>query len=221
MKKLTIFLLAAALPLAAHAQKIYMCKDASGRTQTSDRPIPECADRAMKEMDKRGIVRREIAAPLTEAQKLQKEKEQEKLEAEALETAKQKQADKAMLARFANEKEISNARKRNLDVVQDQIKRESAALELAEKSGKAAQEEAAKAKGKTAPAALQRKIDESAQEAAGIKKRIVGLEEEAAQINARFDETTARYRQLTGSSPAPSAAPAAASQTSGKPSASK
>ena len=43
--------------VALHAQKIYMCKDESGHTLTSDRPIPECEGRAIREFDKSGTIR--------------------------------------------------------------------------------------------------------------------------------------------------------------------
>jgi flagellar biosynthesis GTPase FlhF len=208
MKKLAIALLAAALPFAAQAQKIYMCKDASGRTLTSDRPIPECADRVTKEMDKGGIVRREILPPLTEQQRLQKQQEEERRKAEAEEAAKQKQADAALMARFRNENDIALAKKRNLDVVQDPIKRETLSLEAAEKERKAAQQEVDKFKGKKVPAGIQRKLDESNQLVADIKKRLEEYQQEAALISGKFDDILKRYRELMG--PAPSATPAAA-----------
>ena len=63
------------VPIAVQGQNqpqtIYMCKDATGKTITSDRPIPECADRAVKELDKNGVIRREVSAPPTAEEKKQ------------------------------------------------------------------------------------------------------------------------------------------------------
>ena len=60
----TLFFLSICIAPGAHAT-IFMCKDASGRTITSDRPIPECAERTVWEYGNTGSLKREIAAPLT------------------------------------------------------------------------------------------------------------------------------------------------------------
>src|SRR5436189_5270075 len=124
---ISICLLALA-PLAvhapAHAQKIFMCKDPSGKTLTSDRPIPECTG-TVKELDKQGIVRREIKPPPTAAEREALKKEEEKMKAEEIAAAERRRNDKALLGRFRNENDIEVARKRNVDLVQDQIKREN------------------------------------------------------------------------------------------------
>src|SRR3569832_1847253 len=59
--RMASFLLAA-LSSTAHAQDILMCKDAYGKTFTSDRPIPECSGRAVRQLDRNGLVRRDIPA---------------------------------------------------------------------------------------------------------------------------------------------------------------
>src|SRR4051794_14525595 len=117
---ITVCLLAMA-PLTVHAQKIFVCKDATGKTLTSDRPIPECAG-TVKELDTQGIVRREVKPPPTAAEKEQMKVEEEKKKAEEVAAAERKRNDKALLARFRNEDDIAIARKRDGDLVQDQIK---------------------------------------------------------------------------------------------------
>jgi hypothetical protein len=189
------------LPMAAHAQKIFMCKDASGKTLTSDRPIPECANRAMRELDKNGIVRREIAAPLTAEQKRQKELEEERLKAEAAAAEEQKQADRAMLARYRNEKDIDVARRRTLDLVQEQSKREMETLAAAEKDKKDVQQKIDRGGNKKpVPPVLQARLTEADQSIASAQKKIAAYQAEEAQINLKFDATLKRYRELTGSS---------------------
>ena len=49
----TLFFLSMLMVTSAQA-KIYMCKDASGKTLSSDRPIPECADRPVREYSNNG-----------------------------------------------------------------------------------------------------------------------------------------------------------------------
>lgn len=194
-----LFCLLALAPLSAHAQKVYMCKDASGKTHTSDRPIPECADRAIREFDRNGL-RREIAAPPTAEEKRQKQLEDEKRKAEKAAAEEKKQSDQAILGRYRNEGDIEVARKRALDLVQEQVKRETTVLATAEKRRKEAQAELDIQKKKNAVSPdLPRKIEEADQSVKEVKKRMQDYEAEIAQINAKHDETLKRYRELTGS----------------------
>jgi cell division protein FtsN len=187
-----------AAPMAVQAQKILICKDAAGRTLTSDRPIPECADRAVKEMDRNGVVRREIPAPLTAEQKRQKQEEEEKRKTEEAAAAEQRQADRALLARYRNENEIEIAHQRTAAIIQEQIKRESASLAAAEKRRNAAQAELAQAKdGKALAIASAHKLQESDQSIADIKKKTREYEDQLAEIDGKFAATLKRYRELT------------------------
>ncbi|MES2535375.1 MAG: DUF4124 domain-containing protein [Pseudomonadota bacterium] len=202
-RKRFLFCLFLLLPLLSHAQYIYMCKDASGRTLGSDRPIRECADRAVRELDKSGVVRREIAAPLTPEQKLQKQQEEDKRKAAEAAEAAQKQDDRALLARYRNEADIASARKREVDLMREHIKRETAALTAIEHQNSLTQAEMARHKNKKeVVAVLQRKLIESDQAIKDQNKKIHDYGAEIISINARYDTVLKRYREL--------AAPAAA-----------
>lgn len=185
----------AALPLLAQAE-IYICKDASGKTLTSDRPIMECQDRKTRVLGKNGLTAREIAPPLTEEQKRQKAADDEKRKAAQALADEQKRQDRALLARYSKEEDIEIARKRALESVTEQVKREEASIAISEKNlQKARAEAAAQPKGKV-PAILQRKIDDLGQEISESKKLIAERQEEANQINARFDQAVKRFREL-------------------------
>jgi hypothetical protein len=180
------------------AQKIFICKDASGRTLTSDRTIPECANQAVREMDRNGVVRRELPAPLTPEQKRQKQLDDEKRKAEEIARAEQKQSDRALLARYGNEKDIANSRQRSTDIVREQIKRENLLTADAEKQHKNAQTEIAALKDPNkAPPALRRKLEDAERTLADSRKRTKENEAELAAIEAKFDATLKRYRELT------------------------
>lgn len=185
-------------PLAAHGQVIYICKDSSGKTFTSDRLLPECANRAVREMDRNGMVRREIPAPLTAEQKRHKELEEKRLKAETAAAEEQRQVDRALLARYRNEGDIELARKRTLELVQEQIRRESATLAAVEKNKAELQKKSEQANQKPTPPVLQTKLADTEQSITAIKKKISGYRAEEAQINQRFDATLNRYRELTG-----------------------
>ena len=195
IKKLAGLCALAGLPLLAQAE-IYICKDASGKTLTSDRPIMECQDRKTRVLGKNGVTAREIAPPLTEEQKRQKEADDEKRKTAQAVAEEQKRQDRALLARYSKEADIEVARQRALESVTEQVKREEVSIGISEKNlQKARSEAAAQPKGKV-PASLQRKIDDLAQEVVDSKKLIAERQEEAGQLNVRFDQAVKRFREL-------------------------
>lgn len=201
MKIITIaaFALAACAASAAQAQ-IYMCKDASGRTLTSDRPIPECADRAMREFGKTGVLKREIRAPLTAEEKRQKQLEEEKRKVEALAAEEQKKSDNAMLARYRTEADINVARARSLSVIDEQVKRETIGLTAAEKQlaqAQSARDAAAKNQSKVPPV-LVRNVEDAERRVTESRNRLKEYNAELAKVNAKFDQTVARFREIAG-----------------------
>ena len=89
--------------------QIFSCKDAKGRTLTSDRPIAECAG-AVRELREDGAMRREIAAPLTPEQ--QRLKDEEDARAQMLAHQKREQAlrDKALLMAYPSVESLEQMR---------------------------------------------------------------------------------------------------------------
>jgi hypothetical protein len=197
--KTFLFLFFVILPWAAQAQ-FFQCKDASGRTLSSDRPIPECADRPVRELGRNGMVKREVPAPLTAEEKQQKKLEEEKRKAELQAIEEKRKSDRLILERYGNEKGIEAARKRALDMTQDIIKRETATVAAAEKQLAQARVAMApyKAKPASAPAELRSKVQEAEQVIREGGKIIEDRKAEMVQINARYDETLSRYREITG-----------------------
>ncbi|MNR79229.1 hypothetical protein D3C72_99360 [compost metagenome] len=189
----TLFFLSMLTASAAQA-KIYMCKDASGKTLSSDRPIPECAERPVREYSNNGSARKDVAAPLTVEQKRALELEQEKKKAEQLAAIEQKRSDRALSARYRSEDDIAVARKRDTDLVVIQITQYKAALHGAEKDQTAAL--AQKQKGAVSPI-LQAKLDRTDAGVLDLKKKIKDSEAELAQINEKYDLTLQRYREIS------------------------
>jgi hypothetical protein len=184
---------------SARAQ-IYMCKDASGRTLTSDRPIPECAGRPLREYDRKGIPRRDILPPPTPEQKRELQLQEEKRRHEELAAEEQRKSDRAMRFRYRNEGEIEVARKRAVDGIREQIRRETGALAAVEKRRQGAQAEvdSYRKKNEAAPADLQRSLNDADRAVGESKKMIADHEAEIVAVNARHDETLKRYRAIAG-----------------------
>lgn len=198
-------------PWVAQA-KIFMCKDASGRTITSDRPIPECADRDVKELDRSGVVRREIARPPTPEEKRQQKADEEKRKADAAVADEKKKSDQLLLVRFSSEKDIGIARMRALNLARDQLKMESIALVAAEKklADATGEVDAAKNRPRGVPADFLRRAGEAEQAVKDGKKAIQEREATIKQIDVTYDEILRRYREITGAAGIKTDAPPAA-----------
>jgi chromosome segregation ATPase len=189
-------LLATLVALAgpAQAQRLYLCKDAAGRTLTSDQPIPECSAQPVREIDRNGIVRREIAAPLTPAEKQRRIEEaaRERAEREAL--AEQRRADRALLARFHSEADIEAERRAHVDRVREHAAREAQELERARQHRAAL--EARLATGGTAAPELLLQLREADRAVETSRRRLDDHEAETMQIDARIDAMLRRFREL-------------------------
>lgn len=201
MKKMTrsaFWLTLAIVPALVHAQ-IYICKDANGRTLTSDRPIPECAARPMRELGSNGVTRREIAAPLTAAQKHQREVDNDRLHSESEAALEVRRRDLAMLERFRSETEINAARERAIEDIQENLKRETVTLALAEKNLKEAEQESDGRKGKKGVALLPTRRFEDAKATVASENDLIRQQKSnLLKVDIWFDETLKRYRELNG-----------------------
>lgn len=191
---------------SAQAQ-IYMCKDANGRTLTSDRPIPECANRAQKELRGNGTVKREIPPPLTPEQVRQKKEEEEKRKAEELAAAEQKRRDTVLLTTYQTEAQLEAERQRAVTQLRNNINIAITAQNNAEQRRKAAQTEAdlMRKSGKPVPSALKNRIDDAQKVADHESKNVEGMEAEMAKVKLKYDDMLKRYRELNTPSASASA----------------
>ena len=188
-------LLSPALALAQ--SNIYICKDAAGRTLSSDRPIAECSTQPMRVMDNSGITRREIAAPLTPEEKQKSEQEARARRAEELAVVEQRRNDTAILSRFHSEDEIKGAGRSNAAIVQENVKRETQVLAAAEKRQQAAESDLAQLPDKNARSAyLRQRLEEADRAVNGSRRRLDDYEAEILQINTRTEATLTRFREL-------------------------
>jgi hypothetical protein len=194
-KTLILFSLLGAVGVT-HAE-IYMCKDANGRTFTSDRPIPECADRAMRQYGNNGMVRKEIPAPLTAEQKREKQAEEEKKKADELAADEQRRADRALLARFRSEADIEQARVRDTAAINDQIAQQKKIVATVEEEWKTAQATAntQKQAGKLNPV-VQGKAASAAQKVVDARMTLQDTQTELKQINTKYEQLLVRYRAV-------------------------
>lgn len=196
----SVALLIALLGSAGLAKaQIYMCKDANGRTLTSDRPIPECANRAVKELGKDGTVKREIPPPLTPEQARLKKEADEKRKADEAAAAEQRRRDVLLLTTYLNEQQIEAERQRSVIQIRNNINIAITSQNNAEQRRKAAQAEADQLKkaGKMVPSSLKARIEEAQRSYEHEGKNIEATEAEMAKVKTKYDDILKRYRAVS------------------------
>lgn len=200
---LSIVVAAGCWPLSsAVAQSIYTCRDRAGRTQTSDRPIADCAG-VMRELGPSGIVKREIAPPLTAEQQRVKDID-DKAKRLIQEAARERhRRDLALLAAYQSEDQIEVARRRSLADADESIRTSRTRLDELQKEKSALMQESDAYKGKPMPPLFRRKLDDNQalidDEEASIKMRQADVE----RVNLRYDDDRSRFRELVGPVKAP------------------
>ena len=193
------------LPGALLAQGIYTCVDEKGRKITSDRPIAECMDRAQKEMNPSGTVRRVLAPPPT-AKDRAAEQEKEKQDAEAkLQQAEDKRRDRELAKRYPSRALHDKERAAALAPVNENSDASAKrAQDLAEqRKGIVAELDFYKSSPGKAPPALKRRLDETDANIANQKRLVAEQDAEKKRINQRFDEEAAKLRPQWGMAAAP------------------
>jgi hypothetical protein len=114
------------LPAAAADEKkgsrIKKCQDAAGKWHYGDSADEDCARSKVIELDKRGIQRKEIAAPLTEAELKALEQNRERDEQARKQIEEQKRRDQQLLATYAIEDDIVLTRDRKISDIEAQIR---------------------------------------------------------------------------------------------------
>lgn len=109
---------------AADEQKgprIKKCQDAAGKWHYGDRADEDCARSKVIELDARGVKRKEIAAPLTEAELMTREQNREQDEKARKLAEDQQNRDLQLLATYAIEDDIILTRDRKISDIEAQI----------------------------------------------------------------------------------------------------
>lgn len=177
---------------------IYTCKDAAGRTITSDRPIPECADRAMFVRQSPTQSPRELPRPKTadERRKAEAELENQKI-ADQLEEQR-KREELYLLANFKSENDIEMARQRFLDVVNEKIRVGSEQMKAVDRllDELNAEQRSAATKTPAENANLQSRANQLVLSIKNSRESVARYEVEKKLINTQYDDILTRYRDI-------------------------
>lgn len=209
-----VLVVCAAHPTAGMAQShevspgIYVCVDAKGRRLTSDRPIMECLDREQRELSSSGVTRRVVPASLTAEERA---RAQAQAEAEAAQRARdmdQKRRDRALLARYPNQRLHDAEREKQLA----QLTGSKSVIE--QRQAELRQQQQAlhdemqfyRQDPSKAPAWLKHRVADNASQLATQEQLLANHAQERQRLNARFDEELLRLKQLWGATGGGSAA---------------
>ena len=198
--------LAAAQPSTGTSATIYTCSDAEGRVISSDRPIPACERRSMRELNADGSLRRLIAPPLTKEQERELALQERQREEEVLARRIQQSRDRNLLLTFEDERALESMRQRGLADIDRDILLATRRILLLDKELKTAQAAAASWKAenprKQLPVPAQQQIMDAANSILIEDSVVSERQAERDRVNSRFDADGARLRQLLGTVPA-------------------
>lgn len=183
----------AALPASA---QLYVCTTKAGKTITSDRPPPECADRAIRELRSDGSTRRVIEPPLTDEQKVQRELDRKKRLQEEDIAREQLRKDKALLEAYGSEAEIDDARDRQLAQRHQMIEVANKRLQTHREGRRKLDDEKEFYARRELPDKLKRAYESNDSLVRSEEKIISALRADIVRINERFDEDRRRFREL-------------------------
>ena len=193
----SLILLALAICASTSANaEIYSCKDEAGRTITSDRPLPDCGNRAIRVLRPDGLQKGEIAAPLTAEQKAQKDAADERRRAQENAIREQKQYDRALMAAFPTVQALEASRKRQVAEIAEEIAAAKRRIELKYPDLQAAQAELEFYKSKPVPGFVRNKIQSAASAILVEDELITAKNSEIEMLNKKYDSDGKRLREL-------------------------
>jgi hypothetical protein len=179
----------------------FSCRDGSGRLITSDRPIPECLSREVREHNPDGSVRRVIEAPPTPEEKKAREAEQKRRQDEELRAAEQLRYDRILMSNYSSVDGIEAARARALAEPESGLRKSAERLaELADEE-KALKVETEFYTRHKLPADLARKIDDNSAAQRFQHETLARRKLDISRINDRYDNERKRFLELTDSTP--------------------
>ncbi|MGJ7505854.1 DUF4124 domain-containing protein [Variovorax sp. GT1P44] len=193
-------LLALASPRAdaQSAPRIYACKDARGRTLSSDRPIADCADREQAELRKSGGVLRTIDAAASPMDLAARERRDEEAEQAALLRSGERRRERALLVRYPDARIHDQERAEALAQI-DQTTRVAndylAALKV-DRQRLDGELEFYRGDRALAPAVLRRKFDENEAAVRAQLRFIRQAEDDRQRLALRFAKERAQLEPL-------------------------
>lgn len=199
MKKTSFSLLSFFCAISAQeaCADIFRCTNAAGKLITSDKPIPECQNRATKIYKNNGIFKSEVAPPLTSEQKKKQELEDERRKAEQQAEEEQKREERYLNAHYRSEADIEIARKRSVDALNDKRKLAFEQINTINSNITSLQAELLRSKKSSSEYDLLRQRAEDLSQSVTRNRSVIEFyDQEILRTHKEYDETLARYKKF-------------------------
>lgn len=190
----------------AAAQKLYRWVDEDGKVHYSQSLPPEAVDRARRELSARsGMTTGEVERVLTGEERAEAAAEAAILDASRRLAEERSQRDQVLIGSYSNESDLQRAYDERFSLVDETLKATRVSIDsqrqtLASLLASAADREFG---GQPVDARTRESIRETYARLSSQQTLMQRREAERAVLEAEFDETLARYRELKGESPAP------------------
>lgn len=194
---LLFFLLLPGLVPAAFAGKTYCCVDEHGRQACGDSLPRECFGRAYRELSERGMLLRQVDAPLSAEQQAQRDAASAAKKKEERAVMEEKRKNQALINTYTSEKDVDIARDRTLADMEGRAKEVQAKYAEVVKRKQKLEAEMEFYKKKPVPAELKEQIKASETEIKAQQAAIEAKRQEMDQVRIRFEEEKKRYLELT------------------------
>jgi hypothetical protein len=196
---------------------IYTCIDDKGKRLTADRPIPECAAKEQRVLNRDGSLRAIVPPTLTAEERAEAEARERAAAEQRSAAADAVRRDRNLMARYPTEAAHKRAREAAIDTVRLAIKATELRLRELAAERKPLRDEAEFYQGKPLPPKLRTALDANDASADAQRSAQANQEAELGRINKLYDAELERLRKLWSGAPAgslgplpPSAAPASA-----------
>jgi hypothetical protein len=183
-------------PKAPDSGAIFSCIDDGGRRLTSDRPIPECANREQRVLNRDGSLRTVLKPSMTAQERAAaEERERQAAEAKAAQ-ADNTRRDRNLMQRYKNEEAHRRARESALETARTAMRLSEQRLAELTRERKPLMEEAEFFKGREPPADLKLKVEANDTAVAAQRSAVQNLQAEIGRVSAQFDAELERLKQL-------------------------
>ena len=193
---LLFFLLLAGLVPAAFAGKTYCCVDEHGRQACGDSLPRECFGRAYRELSERGMLLRQVDAPLSAEQQAQRDAASAAKKKEERAAMEEKRKNQALINTYTTEKDIDTARDRAVADVENRAKEMQTKYNDALKRKKKLEGEMEFYKKSAPPTELKEQIKVNDGEMAAQLAAIEAKKLEMEQVRSKFEDEKKRYLDL-------------------------
>ena len=178
------------------SSRLYCCIDLSGKQSCGDILPQVCYGRAYREIGPNGQTIREVAAPLTAEQRLQRARQDELRRAENAKQQEQLRKDRALLNTYGSLDELELRRKRALNETLSAIKNAEESIAVTRAKRKKFEDEAEFYKNKTLPPEVDQGLRETEFEIKTQEMILTTKRKEVETLQVRFDEDRKRLLEI-------------------------